>query len=256
MIRLGAVTTAYRDAETIRGTLACLAPFVEKHYVLISEHPFNGHDLPPDNTDEICAEFPNVEVIKGLWPEHVMRNLGVTLCKEFDWMIGFDADEMMTAKDLELLRTHLEYTSYDAVGFVSKVYWHSPFYRFEPYPDHIKVCVVRTNSKVRYLDKQCVNSPCDVLRNNHFPFITHHHLSWSAPKNILRKVIHYNHASEFDGKTWYEKHYKDWKAGDPVLQPFGTKWTAIFDPLPDELMEKLNGKCNKPADVSPEKSVR
>lgn len=242
-MKLGAVTTAYRDEETIRGTLACLAPFVEKHFVLISEHPFNGPDLPPDRTEEICREFPNVEVIRGVWPEHVMRNVGIELCRDFDWMIGFDADEMMTARDLARLKLHLKSTKYDAVGFISKVYWHSPEYRFDPDPDHIKVCVIRVNSPLKYVEKQCVNGPFEILNYRQFPFITHHHLSWSAPKDILRKVIHYNHATEFNGRSWHKNFYENWKPGEPVFQPFGTKWEAVLDPLPDELKKLLEVPC-------------
>lgn len=239
-MKLGAVTMAYRDQETIRGTLACLAPFVERHFVFINDKPFNGEYEPPDKTEEICAEFPNVEVIKGNWEEHTLRNLGIMLCATAgcDWMIGFDADEMMTAEDIIRLRVHLQKTRYDAVGFISKVYWRTPDYRFEPDPDHVKVCVVRTNSRVRYTEKQCVNSPYETL-NYRDCAITHHHLSWCAPKDIYRKVTHYNHADEIDGKIWYNNFYADWKPGEPVYQPFGTKWEAVLDPLPDELKKHL-----------------
>ncbi len=238
-MRLGAVTMAYRDAETIRGTLACLAPFVEKHIVFINDKPYNGEYEPPDNTEAICGEFPNVEVVKGNWEEHTLRNIGIVLCQDCDWMIGFDADEMMTAEDIVKLKEHLSQTKADAIGFISKVYWRTPQYRFEPDPDHVKVCVIRTSGSVRYTTKQCVNGPYETLNYRDAPFITHHHLSWCAPKDILRKVMHYNHADEMDGKTWYETRYKNWIPSDPVYQPFGTKWIGVLDPLPEELLNHL-----------------
>lgn len=238
-MKVAAVTTAWHDEETIRGTLACLEPFVDDHFVLLSEAPFNGEDLPPDKTEEICREFPNVTVIRGVWPEHIQRNLGIELSKNYDWMIGFDADEMMTGRDIARLKSYLRDAKHDAIGFVSKVYWRTTDYRFEPYPNHCKVCIIRPGSGVKYTDKQCVNAPFETLHYDDFPNVTHHHLSWCEPKNILRKVTHYNHAKEFDGKTWYEEFYLGWHFGESVYQPFGTKWEAVYDPLPRELAEYL-----------------
>lgn len=233
-MKLGAVTMAYRDQETIRGTLACLNPFVDKHYVFINERPFYGKYEEPDSTEAICNEFDKVEVIKGHWLEHQSRNIGIDLCSDCDWMIGFDADEMIEPSHMERLIKLLGEVKEDAVGFRSKVYWHSTDYRFDPYPDHIKVCITR--GKARYWEKQCINVPYYVIDRAD---ILHHHLSYCEPKNIYRKVTCYNHANEFDGKKWYEEHFANWKPGMPVYQPFGTEWQAVYDPLPDSLKRLL-----------------
>lgn len=238
-MRIGAVTMAYRDQETIRGTLACLHPFVERHIVMVNDKPYNGAIEPMDDTIRIVKEFPNAEAIVGSWPEHVLRNIGHNvLLDDMDWVIGFDADEMMTQEDFGKLFKFLETCKEDAVGFISKVYWRTTDYKFSPDPDHVKVCITRPN-RVKYIDKQCVNSPYAVLDYHKEPFITHHHLSYCAPKNILRKVLTYNHANEFDGQKWYDKYYKDWNFGEEVVQPFGTKWEAVLDPLPEELRRLL-----------------
>lgn len=238
-MRIGAVTMAYRDAETIRGTLACLSPFVEKHIVMVNQKPYNGQEEPMDDTLNICSEFKKVEIIQGNWEEHMLRNIAHNvILDDMDWVLGFDADEMMSAADLEKLFKFLETTDKNAVGFISKVYWRTTDYRFEPDPDHVKVCVTRPG-KVKYTTKQCVDSPYAVLNYREEPFITHHHLSYCEPKNILRKVLTYNHADEFNGQEWYDKHYKDWKFGEPVVQPFGTKWEAVKEPLPEELRRLL-----------------
>lgn len=238
-MRIGAVTTSYRDEETIRGTLACLNPFVDKHIVFIQDKPFYGERIEPDKTEDICNEFDKVEVLKGFHEEHQLRNLGMDILSDCDWVIGFDADEMMTKDSLEKLIKHLETTKANAVGFVCKVYWKNTDYIFSPDPEHIKVCVTRSNAGVRYTDKQVINSSCNVIDYKEKPYITHHHLSYCAPKNIYRKVMHYNHANEFNGQEWYDKHYKNWKPGEPVYQPFGTKWEAKFSPLPEELRKLL-----------------
>jgi hypothetical protein len=238
-MKLAAVTMAYRDQETIRGTLSCLAPFVDKHVVMINENPYHGEYSPPDNTESICLEFKHVEVIKGNWPEHTLRNIGIHICSDYDWMIGFDSDEMMTRDDFIKLKDFLSTTKYDAVGFISKVYWRTPEYRFEPDPAHIKVGIIRPSGKVRYIKNQCVNGPYVVINYRDPPYITHHHLSWCEPKNILRKVINCDHADQYDGPLWYERYFKNWKEGDPVYQPYMTKWEAVRDPLPEELKALL-----------------
>jgi hypothetical protein len=230
---------AYRDAETIRGTLACLAPFVERHFVMLNDKPYLGEYEPPDDTEKICAEFPNVEVIHGNWPEYVLRNIGIELCRDLDWMLGFDADEMMTSSDLAKLKEHLSQTKSDAVGFISKVYWHTPDFKFSPDPDHVKVCIIRPSGSVRYRDMQCVDGPYETLDYRREPYITHHHLSWCEPKNILRKVTHCGHAHEYDGRGWYARYFLPWKEGEPVYQPYMTKWEAVRDPLPAELRRLL-----------------
>jgi hypothetical protein len=116
------------------------------------------------------------------------------------------------------------------VAIVSKVYWKSTKYRFEPYPDHHKIIATRPN--VKFHEKACISVPYDIIPQG---YITHHHLSYAEPKDILTKVCTYSHSNEFDGKKWYEEHFKGWQEGQPVYQPFGTKWEAVVDPLPEEL---------------------
>jgi hypothetical protein len=238
-MRIAAVTMAYRDEKTIKGTLSCLSSFVDKHIVMINERPYFGENEPGDRTEDICREFNNVDIIKGFWEEHTLRNIGIRLCSDCDWVIGFDADEMMTKEDMGKLIDYLSKCEKDAVGFISKVYWRTTDYKFNPDPDHVKVCIIRPSSSVRYYDRQCVNGSFETIDYRKEPYITHHHLSWCEPKNILRKVLHCNHANEYNGQEWYDKYFKNWKEGDPVYQPYMTKWEAVKDPLPEELKSLL-----------------
>lgn len=232
-MELGAITTAYNEASVIRGTLRCLKPFVKRHIVLLSEKPYFSEGVEPDNTEEICLQ-EGVDVVKGLWRlEHDQRNLGAFLLKDCDWILWFDADEMMTEADLEKLVSYLHGCKKDAVAIISKVYWKTTDYRFEPYPTHHKI--IATRPHVRFYDRACTTSEYALLQNDNELGITHHHLSYAEPKDILSKVLYYSHSNEFDGQSWYEEHFKDWKPGDEVVQPFGTKWNAVFDPLPEEL---------------------
>jgi hypothetical protein len=237
-MRIGAVTTAYNEESIIAGTLRCLAPIVDQHIVLLSEHPYYKPGTgAPDKTEDICNSL-GVEVVKGFWPEeHLQRNLGRKLMEDFDWILWFDADEMITLEDGYKLMAVLENCDNPALAIISKVYWYSTDYRFDPYPTHHKI--IATKPSVSFYDRACISSPYTLLKEDNAYGITHHHLSYCAPKDILNKVLHYSHANEFDGQKWYTEHFKNWRPGQAAVQPFGTKWRAVYDPLPLELKELL-----------------
>lgn len=232
-MKVYAVTTAYNEESIIRGTLRCLKPFVDKHIVLLSERPYYAESGTPDRTEQICGE-EGALVVKGSWSlEHKQRNVGAELCSSCDWILWFDADELMTAESLRSLLKYLETCKKDVVAIISKVYWKTTDYRFEPYPDHHKI--IATRPHVRFYDRACTRSEYELLAKDNSLGIVHHHLSYAEPKNILSKVLTYSHSNEFDGQSWYVENFKDWKPGNPVVQPFGTEWEAVYDPLPEEL---------------------
>lgn len=226
---------AYRDQETIKGTLSCLAQFVDKHIVLINDNPYYGEYEPPDNTEEICRSFPNVDVLKGNWAEHTLRNIGNSLCNDCDWVLHLDADEMIDPKQYKILIETLNLIPTDTLTVRSKTYWHSTDYRLEPFPKHHPI--IATKPKAKFNDFRCIHKPYFDIDND--DRLIHHHLSWCEPKNVLRKVTHYNHAQEYDGERWYMETFKKWKPGLPVNLPFGIKFEAVFDPLPNHLKEML-----------------
>jgi len=233
MMKLSAVSMAYNDEAIIKGTLRCLKPFVDKHIVMLSEKPFYGEVKQPDRTEQICNDEGAI-VIKGFWEEHKQRNIGIQLCSDSDWVICFDSDEMMTTSDMTKLIKFLEITKFSAIGIESKVYWKTTDYKLSPNPDHKIIIAVRP--QVRYWDKRNVDCSYTWIAQSE---IVHHHLSWSAPKDIYQKVTNCNHANEFDGEKWYKEHFTKWKFGEIAVEPFGTRFNAVYDPLPQELKEFL-----------------
>ena len=232
-MKLGAVAMAYNDENVIRGMLSCLKPFVSKHIIMLAEKPFYGIPKEPDSTEKICEDF-GATIIKGFWEEHTLRNIGNSLCGDCDWVLCFESDEMMTRDDLKRLIGILESTSYNAVAVQSKVYWKTTDYRLDPHPGHKKVIAVKPF--VKFWEKCCVESDYEIIYQDE---IVHHHLSWCEPKNIHQKVTNYNHACEFDGEKWYKEVFTKWKVGDAAIEPFGTVFKAVYDPLPKELKELL-----------------
>jgi len=230
-MKVGAVTLAYNDEGTIAGTIKCLKPFVDKHVVLISEVPYFGEPALPDKTEEICRAL-GVEIVKGEWPlDHMQRNVGNIMSGCCDWILGFDSDEMITQEDGEKLMDFLKNAEAEAYGFHPIVYWHNTDYVLSPKPDYNPIMAMRPDVRftyIRNIDRVFVRCP-----------ITIHHLSWCAPKDIYKKVMHYAHATDFDGAKWYKEKYVSWCEGKVAHLPTG-EFETVKAPLPKKLKEYLN----------------
>ena len=230
-MKLGAVTLAYNDEGTIAGTIKCLAPFVDKHIVLISEKPYFGEESPPDKTEEICEDL-GCEIVKGNWKlDHEQRTLGNKLCSDCDWIFTFDSDEMMEARQIERLIRFTEKCPVPAIGVTPEIYWHDIDHVLTPRPEYQPIVMMKPYVKVVYIrniDSPYVHSTVDM-----------HHLSWAAPKDIYKKVINYAHATDFDGDAWYKEHYANWHDGmETATLPTGSYGVAK-SPLPKELRDYL-----------------
>lgn len=230
-MRIGAVTLAFNDEGTIAGTIRCLAPFVEKHIVLISEEPYYGECVEADRTEEICLDL-GVDVIKGNWKlDNYQRSLGNTLCRDMDWVLGFDSDEMITEKDFVKLYDFLHLTKSRAVAINPTVYWKTTDYILTPKPSYSPIMAMKPD--VRFTHIRNIDTPY-ILWDGEV-----HHLSWCHPKDILKKVRHYAHAPDFNGDIWYNTHYKNWKPEDRyAVLPDGT-YLVERNPLPEELRKHL-----------------
>jgi hypothetical protein len=232
-MRVAGVTLAYNDEGVIRGTLRSLKPFVDKHIVLISEIPYYGEHKPPDRTEDICHE-EGAEVVKGSWVlDHYQRNVGNQLCQDCDWILGFDSDEMMTEKQMEMFLGFLGRVNADAISNKPEIYWKTTDYRLRPFPGYTPIIAMRP--KVRFTH----------IRNIDHPFVEYndpmHHLSWCAPKDIHKKVTNYAHAPDYNWEEWYWDFYDKWdfEKDKTVTFPGGDSYEAIKKPLPKELLEHL-----------------
>jgi len=230
-MKLGAVTLAYNDEGTIAGTIKCLAPFVDKHIVLISEKPYFGKEAPPDRTEEICLDL-GCEVIKGTWAlDHMQRTLGNQMCSDCDWVFTFDSDEMMEARQIERLIRFTEKCPAPAIGVTPEIYWHDIDHVLTPRPEYQPIIMMKPFVKVVY------------IRNINTPYVHStvdmHHLSWAYPKDIYKKVTNYAHATDFNGHDWFHAHYANWdKTSKIAILPTGS-YGVEYKPLPQELRDYL-----------------
>jgi len=237
-MKIGSITLSYNDEGTIGGTLRCLSKFVETRLVLISEKPYFGEAAEPDLTEDIALD-EGAEVIKGTWAlDHFQRNLGNKLLAHMDWILTFDSDEMMTEIDMEKLIRTLEKSKENAYLINPEVYWKDTKHRLRPKPSYSPVIATRPHVRFTYIRN--IDTPAPVIEG-----IEMHHLSWSDPKDIKKKVLAYAHATDFNGKKWYKERYEHWTPGDKVFLPDG-EYSAIEYPLPEELNDHLS--CNTNAD--------
>jgi hypothetical protein len=230
-MKFGACTLAYNDEGTIAGTIKCLKPFVDKYIVLISETPYFGEPSPPDRTEEICLDF-GCEVVKGNWAlDHYQRNLGNQLCGDCDWVFTFDSDEMMEARQIARLIQFAEKCPTPAIGVNPEVYWHDIDHVLRPKPAYQPMIMMKPEVRFNYIRN--INSPFSVS------LAEMHHLSWCNPKDIHKKVMHYAHATDFDGDSWYRSNYANWEASSKVANLPTGRFDVIDKHLPDELREYL-----------------
>lgn len=230
-MKIAAVTLAYNDSGVIAGTIKCLKDYVDQHFVIISEKPYFGEAMENDNTD-VIAEGLGAEVIKGTWPlDHYQRNLGNSLADGYDWVLTFDSDEMMTRSELDKLMVFLKTADKDCYCVKPEIYWFNTDYVLRPIPEYCPVVFMRPH--VRF----------DYIRNVRGEFSFYegemHHLSWCYPKDILKKVRHYAHATDFNGEEWYKNNYVGWREGQDAHLPTGV-YQTLKKPLPEELRVLLN----------------
>jgi hypothetical protein len=155
------------------------------------------------------------------------------MCKECDWIFTFDSDEMMEAVEIERLIRFTEKCTTPAIEVIPEVYWYDIEHVLYPRPEYQPIIMTKPNVRFNYIRN--IDSPyiCSTVEM--------HHLSWCYPKDIYKKVTNYAHASDFNGKEWYEKHYKSWKPGEDAVMPTMT-CKVEEKPLPEELRDYIGGQ--------------
>ena len=228
MSKIGAVTLCLNDEDTIAGTINCLKPFVDYHIILISEKSYFGDVLDNGKSEIICDEL-GVDYIKGYWTlDHYQRTLGNKMCAKngCDWVLTFDSDEFMDEKNIKKLLDITTRTKSRALTVRPECYWKTTDYILSPTPEYTPVIATRSDVTFPYIR----NVDCQVELAD----VTMHHVSWAEPKDVYKKVTCYAHATDFNGKEWYEKNYKNWNYPNKAILP-DKEYNVIFNPLPEEL---------------------
>lgn len=236
-MKIGVITIAYNEEETIRGAIRCMKPFADTHVVLISEQPYFGRNkFLKDRTEEICLE-EDVDIIKGTWDlDHFQRNNGIAICQKngCDWVLGIDADELITECETERLIKHLENTTYPAISVHPIMYWKGLNRILSPKPTYTPIIALRSNVRFNY------------IRNIGVPYEQwygeYHHLTWAkSHESIYKKISTYAHAPDCDWDTWFKTVYEKWTDGNDITFPniSDQVYTAVNYNIPEELKKHL-----------------
>lgn len=230
-MKIAAFSPVYNEESLIKGCIESFRGVVDKHIILLASVPFYGPPSPEDKTKDV-AESLGATVVSGSWKyEHVMRNCGNTLLKNYDWLLVNDADMWWQRAELEKLLELMRTTNADAICAPQTAYWHDV--------DHALVGdgfmpVVALRPHVKWFHIGCVASQW-------IPTVAKvDHLNWCKPKDILKKVLTYSHANEYTGgEEWYEDNFVGWSEGNPAVMPDGKIFDVEKNPLPEELRKWL-----------------
>jgi hypothetical protein len=138
---------------------------------------------------------------------------------------------MMEARQIERLIRFTEKCPVPAIGVRPEVYWRDIDHVLVPKPEYEPIVMMRPSVRfwlIRNIDCKYCKSTVDM-----------HHLSWCEPKDVLKKVTNYAHATDFSNPVeWYNKYYLGWKEGDKAVMPSIT-CDVERKPLPKELRDLL-----------------
>lgn len=225
-MKLVCVTPAYNEDSLIGACIKCFAPYVEKHIVLVSQKPYFGETDKMDKTADIARDL-GAEVILGTWSmDHLQRNTAIQNISGCDWVITVDADMYIEKKDMERFIKKLENEKNDAVKVNHYPYWKDWEHVIE---DTFKP-VFAVRPQVRFV--HIGNVSCET---SFYEDIYLHHLSWSFPKDVRKKVRSYSHAPQISS-DWYDNEYVKWEESDTANLPDRT-YPIRKQRLPKEVME-------------------
>jgi hypothetical protein len=227
-MKLSATILCYNDEATIGGTIRNLKRFTNDIWVMMSIVPYFGTPSPLDRSELICKSL-GAKVVKGNWKlDHFQRNAGLSLCKDSDWVFTFDSDELMTCDEIEKMLILAGSTNERAICNTPEVYWYDIDHVLSPRSPYSPPIMCKPDVRFTYIR----NINCNWATYEG----TMHHLSWCKPKDILKKVTNYAHATDFEDPIgWYENHFVGWQEDSPAVMPDGNIFTTAQSPLPQEL---------------------
>ena len=221
-LRSGAMIVVYKQEEYISHSLRCLAPQVDHVGVMYSEVPWIASNPlardqfgTPDRTREIlsalCREYPNVEVIEGVWdsaPEvrqaalRRLRGLNVAVC------LIVDADEIYPDGMVERVLAEVERRA--QAGAVYYARYITCYRRFDYVveSDHRMAIAVHLDESTEFV--ALPRRPTGIRRD--LPEEIHYwHMGYVlSDEQMWEKINTISHAHEVL-PGWYEDKWLKWR---------------------------------------------
>lgn len=234
MTSVAVLTNCYREEKFIGGCVQQFQPFALRHIVLNSRTSWNEETAPRDKTEEIASSL-GAEVVVGNWEaEATQFNYGLSLLKNYDWVIICDSDERYKYFDIEILLNHLKNISPDYEGIRTNdwsVYWKTPDYELmPPQPFHPLIAVRPSVLFNKARDAGLISIDFVSSKMYHFSYVRTDEEMWI-------KISNFSHRDEFDIEKWYRQKWIKWTPEMEDLHPVVPEQfkKAIYKPCPDEI---------------------
>jgi len=214
ILKIAALTIAYREEKRIAKTINCLKGFIDYHLVMISQTSWSGEVKEMDKTEQIATGL-GCEVILGHWNNEVeQRNLGLAILKDYDWVIIIDADEYYDPTSVKNLLQFIPSASLRVYGISTmKTYWKTPQYIIDPPESGGRLVLIKPDVKI--IISLCVDESWGFLPDD---IILHHYSYVRTDEEMKSKVDYFQNIEKFV-PNWYENVWLKWTPEMENLHP-------------------------------------
>ena len=227
-MRLCAAYKVFNGALYLPYSMKSIYNYVDRIIVFLSTVPWNGPEVPLDNTEEIVRNFPDprkkISLVKGDFryhktPEDAYKNEFLQLNEMLSVVrsespknshyLHVDADEVYQPEHIQYLRTLL--STRPDVGSVScawRCYWKSFRYWIDPIESSRPLIAFRIDAHTKFTGLRKVNMEPLVIPSEKELLI--HHFSYAMTSDMVRaKIQAYSHCNEVR-KDWFENVWLAW----------------------------------------------
>lgn len=227
-MRLCAAYKAFNGALYLPYSMKSVYDYVDRIVIFLSTSPWNGPEVPRDNTEEIVRSFPDPRkkitlVVKDFRyhksPEDAYQNelLHVNEMLSFvkeesprnSHYLCIDADEVYQPEHIQYLRNLLATKpEIGAVRSAWRCYWKSFRYWIDPIESSRPLVAFRVEKDTKFTGVRSVNMEPAVIPSAQELLI--HHFSYALTADMVRaKIQAYSHCNEVR-KDWFENVWLAW----------------------------------------------
>ncbi len=238
MVRVAAVTNAFRCARWLPGAVKQFENAGIDHLILCNSTSWNGGLANDEETMDAAVET-GAEVVFGDWrsaKDQFNYALELFENRRCDWALLVDADERWTAEGVRALIRDMETTDYSVIRPASEVrYWRTPYWTIEPAPTYDRAYVAfRTHLRVKN-----IRWPGSA-RWKDCPATLHHFSYVRTDEEMLDKITANDDYRDRDHEKllrWYRERWLGWTPEMTNLHPVHPSQfvRAVYAPAPPEL---------------------
>lgn len=233
-MKIGVLTNAFCEEELIVGCIQQFGDLFE-HVVLVSKTPWHG-EYKSDNTHVIAANL-GATVQVGNWSSASEQlNHGLSLFKEYDWVIIVDADERYSKSDLQMLVNDLG--ALKRMKFKGSVrtnswdvYWKTPNWKIVPEQTDYPLIAITPDQSFGHIRSHTGQTAWSSANMHHFSYVRN-------DESMLKKITSFDASVEFDPYKWYVEKWLRWNPDMEDLHPVNPPQfkKAILDPPPNDIL--------------------